>query len=98
MLRRESGLLSTMFVSYAESFECVCSRGRPFDGRQRRSIFRRNNVMVRPILTAFSLAVALCFTVSAAEQTFVFGKHGPKHTNMVINSQTDLESITTTTN
>ncbi|HYF50557.1 MAG TPA: YceI family protein [Planctomycetota bacterium] len=54
--------------------------------------------MARPILAASALAVALCFTLSAAEQTFVFGKHGAKHNNIIINSQTDLESITTTTN
>jgi len=54
--------------------------------------------MFRPILSVFALAVSLSFTLPAAEQQFTVGKHGPKHNNIVINSQTDLESITTTTN
>ena len=54
--------------------------------------------MFRPILAAFAIAVSLSFTLAAAEQQFVVGKHGAKHNNIVINSQTDLESITTTTN
>jgi polyisoprenoid-binding protein YceI len=53
-----------------------------------------NNTSVRLslALVIFSSAVA-----GAAEQVFKFGDN-PKHTNIVIESQTDLESIVTTTN
>jgi len=42
--------------------------------------------------------VALAWTARGAEQVFVFGADGAKHNNIMIESQTDLESIITTSN
>lgn len=44
------------------------------------------------------LAVANGWTVSSAEQTFSIGKHGAKYISFTIESDTDLETIVTTTN
>jgi polyisoprenoid-binding protein YceI len=55
----------------------------------------------RTVLATLSVIVTLGFSMcslGAAESTFVFGNHGAKHNNIVINSQTDLETIITVSN